>query len=89
MSGTFSASGLMQRDVDGEPMPGASTSGAAIAMARTGVNVELKAADTTDCMWSGSAVIGSVSPTSTMNGEASCSVDGEFTGTISLAWDES
>ena len=86
MSGTFSASGLMQKDVDGEPMP---TPGGSIAMARDGVAVELKAATGTDCMWSGNAVIGSVSPTSTMNGEASCSVDGEFTGAITLTWDES
>lgn len=90
MSGTFSASGLMQKDVDGEPMPPAVPgTGSDIAMARTGVAVELKAATSDNCMWSGNAVIGSVSPTSTMNGEASCSVDGEFTGAISLAWDES
>jgi hypothetical protein len=86
MSGTFSASGIMQKDVDGEPMP---TPGGNIAMASSGVNVDLKAATGSDCMWSGSAVIGNVSPTSTMGGDASCSVDGEFDGAITLTWDES
>ncbi len=90
MSGTFSASGIMQRDVDGEPMPTAAdpASGSAIAMSSGGVAVQLKAGSTNDCMWSGSAVIGNVSPTSTMGGDASCSVDGEFDGTITLTWDE-
>ena len=49
MSGTFSASGIMQKDVDGEPMP---TPGGNLAMAATGGNVDLKAATSSDCMWS-------------------------------------
>jgi hypothetical protein len=84
MSGTFSASGIMEKDVDAEPMPFSGS----IVMGSGGVNVELKAASASDCMWSGSAVIGNVSPTSTMAGDASCSVDGEFDGAISLTWDE-
>jgi hypothetical protein len=40
-------------------------------------------------MWSGTAIIGNVSPTSTMGGDASISVDGEFAGGITLTWDES
>ena len=38
--------------------------------------------------WSGTAIIGNVSPTSSQGGDASISVYGEFTGDITLTWDE-
>lgn len=88
MSGTFSASGLMQ-DNDGttEPMP---TSTDILAFNTVGEDVTLQTGSTTKTLsqWSGKAVIGNVSPTSTQGGDASISVDGEFTGDITLAWDE-
>ena len=88
MSGTFSASGLMQ-DNDGttEPMP---TSTDILAFNTVGEDVTLQTGSTTKTLsqWSFKAVIGNVSPTSTQGGDASISVDGESTGDITLTWDE-
>lgn len=88
MSGTFSASGIMQKDgTPNKPMP-VDDSGV-LLFDPAGESVDLKASSTTDSMWSGTAIIGNVSPTSTMGGDASISVDGEFAGGITLTWDES
>ena len=88
MSGTFSASGLMQdNDSTTEPMP---TSTDILAFNKAGEDVELQTGSTTKnlSMWTFKAVIGNVSPTSTQGGDASISVDGESTGDITLTWDE-
>ena len=86
MSGTFSAGGVLY---DGEsnsaPMP-ASTGD--IAMAAAGVDVDLQANGTAS-LWEGSAVISNFSPTVTNAGEATATVDGEFTGAITITWAES
>ena len=90
MSGTFSASGVMQDNAaTARPMPVAANPGA-IAFKPEGEAVELQTGSQTSnlSMWTGTAVIGNVAPTSTMGGEAGISVDGEFTGTITLTWDE-
>jgi hypothetical protein len=89
MSGTFSASGIMQDNAGTtEPMP---TSTDVLNFSKAGEAVTLQTGSTTKTLsqWSGTAVIGNVSPTSTQGGDASISVDGEFTGDITLTWDES
>jgi len=89
MYGTFSASGIMQDNASTtEPMP---TSTDVLAFDKAGEAVELQTGSTTKnlSMWSGTAVIGNVSPTSSQGGDASISLDGEFTGNITLTWDES
>jgi hypothetical protein len=88
MSGTFSASGIMQDNASTtEPMP---TSTDVLAFNPAGEAVTLQTGSTTKTLsqWSGTAVLGNVSPTSTQGGDASISVDGEFTGDITLTWDE-
>jgi hypothetical protein len=86
MSGTFSAGGVLY---DGEgnsaPMP---VDGSDIAMAAAGVDVDLQANGTAS-LWEGSAVISNFSPTVTNAGEATATVDGEFTGAITITWAES
>ena len=88
MSGTFSASGIMQDNASStEPMP---TSTDVLNFNAAGEAVTLQTGSTTKTLsqWSGTAVLGNVSPTSTQGGDASISVDGEFTGDITLTWDE-
>jgi hypothetical protein len=86
MSGTFSAGGVLQDDASTTiPMP-ADTGD--IAMAATGVDVDLQA-NGSSSLWEGSAVIANFSPSVSNAGEATATVDGEFTGAISITWDES
>ena len=67
------------------------TSTDVLNFSKAGEAVTLQTGSTTKTLsqWSGTAVIGNVSPTSTQGGDASISVDGEFTGDITLTWDES
>jgi hypothetical protein len=86
MSGTFSAGGVLQDGASPNiPMP---ASAGDIAMAATGVDVDLQA-NSTSSLWEGSAVIANFSPTVTNAGEATATLDGEFTGAITITWAES
>jgi hypothetical protein len=90
MSGTFSASGVMKDNASTTiPMP--KDGGGLLAFDPAGEAVTLQTGSTTktNSQWSGTAIIGNVSPTSTQGGDASISVDGEFTGNITITWDES
>jgi hypothetical protein len=85
MSGTFSAGGVLQDGASpNTPMP---ASAGDIAMAATGVDVDLQA-NSTSSLWEGSAVIANFSPTVTNAGEATATLDGEFTGAITITWAE-
>jgi len=85
MSGTFSAGGVLQDGASpNTPMP---ASAGDIAMAATGVAVDLQA-NSTSSLWEGSAVIANFSPTVTNAGEATATLDGEFTGAITITWAE-
>ena len=86
MSGTFSAGGVLyDGESDSAPMPVDSSN---IAMAATGVAVDLQANGTAS-LWEGNAVIGNFSPSVSNAGEATATVDGEFTGAITITWAES
>ena len=86
MSGTFSAGGVLyDGEANSAPMP---VSGSDIAMAAAGVDVDLQANGTAS-LWEGSAVIANFSPTVTNAGEATATLDGEFTGAITITWAES
>ena len=87
MSGTFSAGGVLEDGGSGgsaDPMP---DSAGDIALAATGVAVDLQA-NSTSSLWEGSAVIANFSPTVTNAGEATATLDGEFTGAITITWAE-
>ena len=97
MSGTISATGVLQDNVSGSsPMPHADD-----PSEPTDANIALSAAGTAfigyasdragalnDSFWSCQVVISSVSPTSTNAGEATMSISGETTGDISISWEE-
>jgi hypothetical protein len=86
MSGTFSAGGVLQDDASTTtPMPADSGN---IDLAATGVAVDLQA-NSTASLWEGNAVIANFSPSVSNAGEATATVDGEFTGAITITWDES
>lgn len=85
MSGTFSAGGVLQDDASTTaPMP---DSAGDIALGATGVDVDLQA-NGSSSLWEGSAVIANFSPSVTNAGEATATLDGEFTGAITITWDE-
>lgn len=97
MSGTISATGVLQDNVSGaSPMPHADDpsepTDANIALSAAGTAFIGYASDRTgtldDSFWSCQVVISSVSPTSTNAGEATMSISGETTGDISISWEE-
>ena len=97
MSGTISATGVLQDNVSGaSPMPHADDpsepTDANIALSASGTAFIGYASDRTgsvdDSLWSCAVVISSVSPTSTNAGEATMSIEGETTGDISITWEE-
>ena len=97
ITGTFSAGGVMQGNTSSSaPMPGGGTTAADVTM--TGGTITLTASPAsgttgsvsdTACAWTGTVVVGNVSPSVTQNGESICTIDGEFDGAIQMLWDES
>ena len=77
--GTFSAGGHMSYDA-------ATTAPGGDAIAAAGDTVTLTLA--TGCTISGTAVFGNVAYSSDVQGDATVTYDGEFTGTITETWDE-